>query len=100
MGGNSLSDSRKRSSARRSRRLTDRWECLLFSTMDQAARFESCDWQLPIREGEFISMLLPELQQSRTWARLLSAKARLEIAEEKYDQAVRTLQTGLAAGQA
>ncbi len=66
------------------------------SDMERAARFESCDWELPIREGNFINMLLPEVQQSRTYARLLSAKAHLEIAEGKYDEAVRTLQTGYA----
>jgi hypothetical protein len=36
------------------------------------------------------------VQQSRTYARLLAAKAHLEIAEGKYDEAVRTLQTGYA----
>ncbi len=68
----------------------------LYSAMERAARFESCDWQQPIREGNYIGILLPEIQQSRTYARLLSAKAHLEIAEGKYDQAVRTLQTGYA----
>ncbi|MEN6405936.1 MAG: hypothetical protein ABFC77_05635 [Thermoguttaceae bacterium] len=67
-----------------------------YSDMERAARFESCDWQLPIHEGNVITMLLPEVQQSRMYARLLSAKARLEIAEGKYDQAVHTLQTGYA----
>jgi hypothetical protein len=68
----------------------------LFLDMEQASRFESCDWQLPIREGDPLGILLPEIQQSRTFARLLSAKMHLEIAEGKYDQAVRTLQTGYA----
>jgi hypothetical protein len=58
----------------------------LFLDMERAARFESCDWQLPIHEGNPYEILLPEIQQSRTFARLLSAKA----------QAVRTLQTGYA----
>jgi hypothetical protein len=66
----------------------------LFSDMDRAARFESCDWELPFREGNVFEMLLPELQQTRMYARLLSFKARLEIAEGKYDQAIATLQTG------
>ncbi len=68
----------------------------IYSDMERAARFESCDWQLPVREGNFIAMLLPEIQQSRMYARLLSAKARLEIVEGKYAEAVRTLQTGYA----
>jgi hypothetical protein len=67
-----------------------------FSEMERAARLESCDWQLPLHEGGFIMMFLPELQQTRMYGRLLSAKAHLEIAEGKYEQAVRTLQTGFA----
>ncbi len=66
--------------------------------MERAARFESCDWELPIRDGNFIAILLPEVQQSRMYARLLAAKAHLEMAEGKYDQAVRTLQVGYAEG--
>jgi len=68
----------------------------LFSDMEHAARFESCDWELPIHEGGVITMRLPDLNQMRTYGRMLSAKARLEIAEGRYDQAVRTLQTGFA----
>ena len=56
---------------------------VLFSDMERAARFESCDWELPFHEGGVIEMLLPELQQTRTYGRMLSAKARLEIAERK-----------------
>jgi hypothetical protein len=68
----------------------------LYSDMARAARFESCDWELPVREGNYISVLLPDVQELRTWGRLLGAKAHLEIAEGKYDQAVGTLQTGFA----
>ena len=68
----------------------------LFSDMRRAARFESCDWQYPIREGNVVAILLPDMQQTRMFARLLAAKAHLEIAEGQYDEAVRTLQTGYA----
>jgi hypothetical protein len=67
-----------------------------YADMVRAARYESCDWQLPMHEGNAFSILIPELQQLRTFARLLAAKAHLEIAEGKYDQAVETLQTGFA----
>jgi hypothetical protein len=67
-----------------------------YADMVRAARFESCDWQLPMREGNAFSILIPELQQLRTYARLLAAKAHLEIAEGKYDEAMETLQTGFA----
>jgi hypothetical protein len=68
----------------------------IFSDMERAASFESCDWEQPIREGNFIAMLLPEIQGSRNYARLLSVKAHLEIAEGRYADAVRTLRTGYA----
>jgi hypothetical protein len=67
-----------------------------FRTMERAARMESCNWEQPVRAGNFIGMYIPEIQQSRTYARLLAAKAHLEIAEGKYDQAIRTLQVGYA----
>jgi hypothetical protein len=70
----------------------------IYHAMERAARFESCDWELPIHEGNYIEILLPEIQQSRSYARLLAAIAHMEIAEGKYDQAVRTLQTGFAEG--
>ena len=37
-----------------------------------AACCELCDWQLPVRDQSFGSILLPEVQQSRTFARLLA----------------------------
>jgi hypothetical protein len=85
----------------RERELRKPWQSLmadgsLFQILDQAARCESCDWQLPIREQDFYSMLLPEFQQARNFARLLAAKARIEIAEKRFDAAERTLQSGYA----
>ena len=68
----------------------------LYREMAYAARFESCDWQLPIREGNIVMMSLSEVQQTRTYGRLLAAKAHLEIAEGRYGDAVATLQTGFA----
>ena len=62
--------------------------------LDRAARRESVDWELPIREQEFFSILLPELQQLRNFGRMLAVKARVEIADGKYDDALHTLQTG------
>ena len=68
----------------------------IFRDIERAARFESCDWEQPIREGNYIAMTLAEIQGSRSYARLLTAKAHLEIVEGKYDEAVRTLQCGYA----
>ena len=68
----------------------------VFADMQRAARFESCDWEQPVHEGRYMTMPLREIQYSREYARLLAAKAHLEIAEGEYDQAVRTLQVGYA----
>ena len=35
----------------------------IFRDIERAARFESCDWEQPIREGNFIAVTLPEIQQ-------------------------------------
>lgn len=69
-----------------------------FKILDRAARCESVDWQLPLRDEPFYQILLPELQQTRQFSRMLAAKARLHVAEGKFDEAVHTLQTGYALG--
>jgi len=63
-----------------------------------AARCESCDWQLPVREEEFYTMGLPEVQQLRQFARILLARMRIQIAHGKFDAAIETLQSALAIG--
>ena len=71
----------------------------IFKALDRAARREYCDWQVPIREGNFYTVLLPELQQTRSFARLLGLRARIQIANGRFDEAMHTLQTGYALGQ-
>lgn len=63
-----------------------------------AAHRSECDWSytLPEERSNVINVLLPDAQAMRTWARLLSLKARVEIAEGKHDEAIRTIATGLA----
>ena len=70
----------------------------IFDDLDRGARCESCDWDLPIREKEFYAILLPEVQSARQSGRILAARARLQIADGRYDEAVRTLRTGFAFG--
>ena len=56
-----------------------------------------CDWDPPIREERNIfEILLPEMQAARNVARLLAVRARLRIAEGKYDDALADLRTGYA----
>jgi hypothetical protein len=73
-------------------------EGIAFYYLDWAARCQFCDWQYPIGEpGQLIySILMPETQQTRTFARLLAARARLQIADGHYDEAIHTFQTGFA----
>lgn len=68
----------------------------VFDTLRQGARCESCDWQLPVREEPFFEILLPDVQESRQYARLLAARARYQIATGDFEGAVETLQTGFA----
>lgn len=66
--------------------------------LEYAARRRECDWAYPLDEQRenAIEILLPDAQGLRSWARLLSLKARVEIAEGKTNEAIRTIETGLA----
>ena len=70
----------------------------MLGEIERGARRESCDWDIPIREHEFFSILLPEVQSMRALARMLVVRARLQVADGKFDQAVRTFQTGYSFG--
>lgn len=65
-----------------------------------AARRRTCDWNytLPEQRENAIEILLPDAQDLRNWGFLLALKARVEIAEGKTSEAVRTIETGLALG--
>ena len=64
------------------------------------ARRQTCNWNYTLSEQKenAIMILLPDAQEMRNWIRLVAIKARLEIAEKKYDEAIRTIETGLAFG--
>ncbi len=58
--------------------------------LEMGARRERCDWGLNLRELQgidVISLLLPECQNSRELARVLSLRCRVEIAEGRLDDA-------------
>jgi hypothetical protein len=65
----------------------------IFTELEYAARLRDCDWLLSGRR-EGIGLLLPDVQGFRTFANLLAVRARLQIAEGKFDDAVATLRTG------
>jgi hypothetical protein len=62
---------------------------------------EDCDWGIRLRElkgMEPIMLLLPDVQETRNFARVLSLKCRLELAEGRLADAQKTLQTMLQLG--
>ena len=61
--------------------------------LDLAARREECDWGHALRERGF-DALLPELNPLRSASQQLRLRLRVEIFERRYDDAVRSLQTG------
>ncbi len=69
----------------------------VFDLLDKAARCDRCDWGLLDRlRAKGIGAPLPELQPLRTCALLLSVRARLEMAEGRFDKAAITLRNGFA----
>ena len=78
------------------RRALDQFTGVIESLRTAAYR-EQCDWQWRLRDLDGlqqIAFLLPELNDARSVGRLLALKARLEIAEGHYDQAIETLTIG------
>lgn len=67
-----------------------------FEYLRHAARAEHVDWQLPIRDHPYYSILLSDVQQTRIFARLLAVRARRQIAEGDFEGAIRTFQSGYA----
>ncbi|MAT68877.1 MAG: hypothetical protein CMJ58_05080 [Planctomycetaceae bacterium] len=66
--------------------------------LDQGARCAYCDWQLPIGREPFFTILLPELQESRGFARWLTAAARVDVAHDRFAEAAKKLQVNYALG--
>jgi hypothetical protein len=63
--------------------------------LELAAQCRECDWQLEGRR-EGIGLVLPEVQFFRRFGVVLAVRARLEIAEGKWPEAIRSLQAGYA----
>jgi len=69
----------------------------VFDLLDQAGCCETCDFKLSDRMRKYgIGATLPEIQDMRPFANLLAIRARLELLEDRPDQALRILRTGLA----
>jgi hypothetical protein len=64
---------------------------------DWAARLDHPDWQALLKlKSEGYSLLLPEVQQIRSLARALQVRFRAEIAQCRFDDAIRTAKTMFA----
>lgn len=65
--------------------------------VDLGARRADCDWEFDARP-ETIDLLIPEIQETRSLARLVALKARLAIIDGDTDGALRWIQNGYALG--
>jgi hypothetical protein len=60
------------------------------------ARRKTAEWNYTLDAGNPIGLLLPDMQEMRMHAPILVLKARVEIVEGRYADAIRTLETGFA----
>ena len=64
--------------------------------IDLGARREYCEWELAPRfRKEGIGMLLPDIQSFRSFARVLTLRARFQMLDGKHDDVLHSVQTGL-----
>jgi hypothetical protein len=67
------------------------------SQADWAARLDTPDWQILLKlKTDGISLFLPEVQQMRGLSRALNVRYRAEIAQCRFDDAIRTAKTMFA----
>jgi hypothetical protein len=78
----------------RVRKLVDSFGGLVKNQLEMAVRREHCNWDMPLRQGHVFEILLPEVQEFRNVARVVALRARLQIAEGTYSDAVASLKTG------
>lgn len=61
--------------------------------VDLAATRDDCRWEVPWREQGFATTL-PQFQELRSLSMVLALRFRTELADRRFDQAARTLQSG------
>jgi len=71
----------------------------LLVDLDAAVRLSHCDWQSFNGQVDLYALRLPELQSLREMSRWLGVRSKLAVAEGRYDDALRSLQTGYTVGQ-
>ncbi|MHC5544369.1 hypothetical protein ACYOEI_39575, partial [Singulisphaera rosea] len=65
--------------------------------VELGARRDDCNWEFDLRDEGF-ALMLPDIQESRTLARLVALKARLEILDGHPEEAIKWLRTGFVLG--
>lgn len=70
-----------------------------FRQLELGARRRTADWNYTLDAGDPIGLLLPDMQDMRRHAPMLVLKARVEIAERRYADALHTLETGFSFSQ-
>lgn len=71
----------------------------VFREVEYGSRCKSCEWSTaPVSGPEAIEALLPNVQVHREIAQFLSLRAKVEMAEKRYEDAARTLRTGIQYG--
>ena len=65
--------------------------------VELGARRSTCDWEFD-RRDEGYSLLLPDIQEIRTLARMFALKARLAILDGKTDEAMHWIEVGFTLG--
>jgi hypothetical protein len=64
---------------------------------DRAARMDKPDWQILLKlKTDGVNLLLPDLQKMRSLATALQMRFREEVAQNRFDDALRTAKTMLA----
>jgi hypothetical protein len=67
-----------------------------FDQFDWGARSKIADWNYTIRPGHVIELLLPDVQNMRGYVPMMVLRARVELAEGRFDDAARSLETGFS----
>jgi hypothetical protein len=71
----------------------------VFREVEAAVKHDHCDWGIDQRvAAEGIGFLLPDAQKMRELAFLLRLRCRLNLADGKFEPALRDVQTGFALG--
>jgi hypothetical protein len=62
--------------------------------VELATKRDQCDWDMSLRQGHVFEILLPEVSEVRWFSYLFALRARLQMAEGKYGEALLSLQVG------